>query len=304
MPSSPVRTAQKPWPALPLKEWKDTYDTLHMWMQIVGKVRMELSAPQNHWWHVPFYVTARGLTTSSIPCEDGIFDMEFDFVEHNLVLRKSDGALRKLELKPRAVADFLPEFMAMLHSAGIECTIWEKPVEVPDPIPFPKDRVHASYVPEQAHRFWQVLVALEPVFQQFRSRWLGKSSPVHFFWGSFDLAHTRFSGEKAPPRPGADTMTQEAYSHEESSVGWWPGGGAVDGPAFYAYTVPEPAGLKDARVKPEKASYHPELKEFVLMYDDVRTSDSPADTLLDFLQSTYEAGANLGGWDRKALERE
>ncbi len=292
----------EPWPELPLEAWKDTCATLHMWTQIVGKVRLELHPPVNHWWHVTLYVSPRGLTTAEIPCRDGSFAIEFDFREHQLLIETSWGGRKRLPLRPQAVADFYQEFMAALRSLGIEVAIHATPDEVPDPIPFAEDRVHHDYDPEYANRFWRILVSVDSVLREFRSRFIGKASPVHFFWGSFDLAATRFCGRRAPERPGADAMTREAYSHECSSVGFWPGAG-LGAPAFYAYTAPEPAGYAEARVKPETAFYHPELHEFILRYDDVRQSADPRQTLLDVCQSTYEAGANLAGWDRDALER-
>jgi hypothetical protein len=294
---------QNPWPELPLDAWQDTYATLHMWTQIVGKVRLALSPRINHWWEVPLYVNARGLTTSPIPYGDGIFEIQFDFIEHKLSIHTSWGSSRGLALKPQSVADFYAEFMSALRSLGIEVKIWTMPCEVPNPVRFGDDTQHAAYDPELAHRFWQILILCDSVFQEFRSRFIGKDSPVHFFWGSFDLAVTRFSGRRAPERPGADSITREAYSHEVISAGFWPGGGEIKGPAFYAYAAPEPAGFAEQPVQPADAFYHPQLHEFLLMYDDVRRSASPRQALLSFLQSTYEAGANLGCWDRKELER-
>ncbi len=291
------------WPPLPLDQWKDTYATLHMWTQIVGKVRLALTPLVNHWWNVPLYVNARGLTTSLIPYGNGPFELSFDFIDHELVLQMSGGASKVLPLGPMSVADFYQEVMSMLHSASIEVRIWPTPVEVPHPIPCDEDRVHASYDPEAAHRFWRILLSVQSVLEEFRSRFIGKCSPVHFFWGSFDLAVTRFSGRRAPERPGADSITREAYSHEVSSVGWWPGSGNITGPAFYSYTAPEPTGFRDWKARPAAAHYDVQLGEFILMYDDVRNSASPRETLLDFCQSTYEAGATLGKWDRNALER-
>ncbi len=291
------------WPPLPLDQWKDTYGTLHMWTQIVGKIRMELTPLVNHWWNVPLYVSARGLTTSLIPYGSTPFELAFDFVDHELVLEKSDGSRQALPLRAMAVADFYQEVMRMLRASGIEVKIWTMPVEVPDPIPCDQDRVHCAYDPEAAHRFWRILLSVESVLEEFRSRFIGKCSPVHFFWGSFDLAVTRFSGRRAPERPGADVITREAYSHEVSSVGWWPGSGNITGPAFYSYASPEPPGFRDWPVRPAGAHYDPQLGEFILMYEDVRTSGSPRATLLDFCQSTYEAAATLGKWDRDALER-
>jgi Family of unknown function (DUF5996) len=290
------------WPPLPYESWKDTCATLHMWTQIVGKVRLALTPRLNHWWNVPLYVSARGLTTSAIHYAERTFELRFDFFNHELVLQLSNGQVKSLPLFPRSVADFYREFMSMLHSAGIQVRIWKMPVEIPNPIPFDEDQVHASYDPESVHRFWQILVSVDRVFQEFRSRFLGKSSPVHFFWGSFDHAVTRFSGRPASERSGADSITREAYSHEVSSVGFWPGSG-IGAPAFYSYMAPEPPGFRDARVLPDAAKYHSQLNEFLLMYDDVRRSPSPCATLLDFCQSTYEAGAELAHWDRQALEK-
>jgi Family of unknown function (DUF5996) len=292
------------WPALPLSAWADTYATLHMWTQMVGKVRLALSPQVNHWWEVPLYVSARGLTTSPIPYGNGIFEIEFDFLNHNLNVITSGGKSSSIRLGPRAVADFHAEFMAMLRSLGIEARIWNMPVEIPDPIRFDQDRIHAAYDPDYAHSFWRILVTVDIIFKEFRSRFIGKVSPVHFFWGSFDLAVTRFSGRRAPERPGADGITREAYSHEVISVGFWPGGGEVKGAAFYAYAAPQPAGFAGHPVRPPAAFYDQQMGEFLLMYDDVRTSESPRNALLNFCQSTYEAGADLGKWNRGELERQ
>lgn len=290
------------WPPLPLDGWKDTYATLHMWTQAVGKVRAALSPHINHWWEVPLYVTARGLSTSPIPYRDRAFEIEFDFRDHNVAIRTSDGLSKFVPLYPRSVADFYREFMATLRFLGIVVKISSMPVEVPDPVPFENDEQHASYDPDYANRLWRILLHADAIFKEFRSRFIGKVSPVHFFWGSFDLAVTRFSGRRAPERDGADPVTRDAYSHECSSAGFWPGSGDIQGPAFYSYTVPEPSGYAAYRIRPGKALYHPGLREFLLMYDDVRSADSPHDTLMDFLQSTYEAGAELGHWDRAMLE--
>jgi uncharacterized protein DUF5996 len=269
---------------------------------MVGKVRLALTPRTNHWWNVPLYVSSRGLTTSPIAYGNGVFEIRFDFLAHKLFIDGCDGKHKELALVPRTVADFYDEFMSTLHSLGIEVEIYPKPVEVPDPIPFAQDRAFRAYDADAAHRFWRILVSCDAVFKQFRARFLGKCSPVHFFWGSFDLAVTRFSGRRAPERPGADAITREAYSHEVISAGWWPGGSGVDGPAFYAYAAPEPAELAQQPVRPPAAFYHPELKEFILMYDEVRRAPEPERFLLDFLQSTYDAGANLARWDREALE--
>jgi hypothetical protein len=292
------------WPALPLAEWKDTYATLHMWTQIVGKVRLALSANINHWWGTAFYVTARGLTTSAIPYEKGIFEVHFDFVHHALVIETSLGESRTFRLAPRTVAAFYEEFMDALHSLGINVKVWGMPVEVPRPVRFKLDESHASYDSEYAHRFWQVLATVTPILQKFRAGFIGKASPVHFFWGSFDLAVTRFSGRRAPARPDADIITKEGYSHECISVGFWPGDGEViKDAAFYAYAAPEPAGFKDSAVQPAEAFYSTEKNEFFLMYEDVRVSKSPELALLDFCESTYEAGANFAHWNRAELEK-
>jgi hypothetical protein len=291
------------WPALPLDAWQDTYATLHMWTQIVGKVRLAQSPLINHWWEVPLYISARGLTTSAIPYRRGIFEVEFDLLHHNLVIQTSEGRSKTLPLAPRSVADFYKEFMSALVVLGIEVKIWNMPVEISAPIAFDRDTQHASYDRELVTRFWRILLAVESVFQEFRARFIGKNSPVHFFWGSFDLCVTRFSGRRAPEREGADRVTREAYSHEVISSGFWPGGGEMKGAAFYTYAAPEPAGYGQSAVRPALAFYHPQMKEFFLMYDDVRLAPSPREALLDFLQSTYEAGANLGKWDRTELER-
>jgi len=294
---------QDAWPELPLEAWQDTYATLHMWTQIVGKVRLALSPRVNHWWEVPLYVSARGLTTSAIPYGNEIFEIQFDFIEHELIIQTSWGASKTMELEPRSVAEFYAEFMAALRSLGIEVKISTMPCEVPNPVRFERDTQHASYDREYAHRLWKVLVLCDMVFKEFRAGFIGKDSPVHFFWGSFDLCVTRFSGRRAPERPGADSITREAYSHEVISAGFWPGGGEVKGAAFYAYAAPEPPGFAEEKVKPAAAFYHPGMKEFLLMYDDVRSAASPREALLSFLESTYEAGANLARWDRKELGR-
>ncbi|MFL6438902.1 MAG: DUF5996 family protein [Terriglobales bacterium] len=292
------------WPALPLASWQDTYATLHMWTQMVGKVRMALTPLVNHWWNTTLYVSSRGLTTSKIPYRDRAFELCFDFLDHQLRLQTSDGLSKSLPLMPRSVADFYQGFMSMLRDASIDVKIWKMPVEVPNPIPFDRDREHASYDPAYAQRFWRVLLAINCVLNEFRARFIGKCSPVHFFWGSFDLTVSRFSGRRAPERPGADAMTREAYSHEVSSVGFWPGSGNIQGPAFYSYTAPAPDGFKESQVRPGSAFFDSQFGEFILMYDDVRNASSPRAALLDFCQSSYEAGANLGKWDRKALERQ
>ena len=299
----PAATARaQAWPALPFAEWKDTCATLHMWTQIVGKVRLARSPYMNHWWQVPLYVSARGLTTSPIPCPYGDFEIEFDFIEHALRFETSRGETEIIELAPCTVADFYREVMDTLKSLDMETKIWTMPVEIPNPIRFDRDSVHASYDPEYANRFWRILSSVDAIFKEFRGRFIGKASPVHFFWGSFDLAVTRFSGRPAPERPGADSITREAYSHEVSSVGWWPGGGDIASPMFYSYAAPEPAGFKESPARPAKAFYSTPLNEFLLSYDDVRTAAEPRTALLDFCQSTYEAAATLAKWDRPALE--
>ncbi|MGI8586893.1 MAG: DUF5996 family protein [Chloroflexia bacterium] len=299
------------WPSLPYEEWKDTCDTLHMWTQIVGKVRLGLSPMINHWWQVPLYVTARGLTTSPIPYPAGdtgphtagTFEILFDFIDHNLIVQTSDGKTKSMGLYPRSVADFYRELMSILRSLGIAVEISTKPQEVPDPLPFDQDTVHASYDEDYANRFWRILVQTDSIFKDFRGRFVGKCSPVQFFWGSFDLAVERFSGRRAPEQPGADLMMREAMSHEGSAAGFWPGNASGPFPAYYAYTAPAPDGLSNAPVRPGGAYYDRDLGEFLLRYDDVRNAADPRETLLEFLQSTYEAGADLAGWDRPSLER-
>lgn len=292
------------WPALPFEEWQDTCETLHMWTQVVGKVRMELSPYINHWWQVPFYVTPRGLTTSPIPYENSIFEVNFDFIDHNLFILTGDGTTKTMPLVARSVADFYREFMALLRSLGIEVTINMLPCEVANPIRFDEDQQHFAYDPEYASRFWHILVQADRIFKQHRSFFIGKSSPVHFFWGSFDLALTFFSGRPAPERPGADSITREAYSHEVISCGFWPGNASFPKPAFYSYTAPALAGLDKVPIRPNAAFYSLEMSEFFLLYDDVRSADSPEQALLEFLKTTYEAGANLAHWDRQALEKQ
>ena len=301
--SKPMLDHPDAWPALPLSAWADTYATLHMWTQIVGKVRLALSPLVNHWWEVPLYVTASGLTTSPIPYEKGVFEIEFNFVTHKLEIVTSAGETRIMNLAPRTVADFYSEIMSLLSSLAIEVKIWKMPVEIADPIRFDLDRKHASYNPVYANAFWRILVTVDSIFKEFRSKFIGKASPVHFFWGSFDLAVTRFSGRPAPERPGADAITREAYSHEVSSVGFWPGGGDIRGAAFYSYAAPSPEGFGERAVLPAKALFNNQIGEFLLMYDDVRASATPRNDLLAFCQSTYEAAADLGKWDRLKLER-
>ena len=296
------------WPALPLAEWRDTYATLHMWTQIVGKTRLALAPMENHWWQVPLYVTPRGLSTSAMPSGNRTLAVEFDFIDHVLSVESSDGATSTLPLIPRSVADFYTAYMTALRSLGFAPTIRPVPVEVETAIPFAEDRQHASYDADAAHRCWQILVQADRVLKRFRGRFLGKASPVHFFWGSFDLAATRFSGRRAPPHSGGapncpDYVMVEAYSHECNSAGFWPGGGAIAEPAFYAYAYPEPAGYRERAVRPDGARYSAEAREFILPYDALRRAGDPDDALLQFLQSTYEAAADLARWDRPALER-
>jgi len=300
-----TRIADQPecWPALALDSWHDTCATLHMWTQIVGKVRLHLTPLVNHWWNVPLYVSARGLTTSRIPYENTAFELRFDFIGHRLVLVTASGILKAVPLRAVSVAEFYEEVMAMLQSAGLQVKIWPVPVEIPDPIPFDQDRVHCSYDRLSVEKFWRILLSVDAVFHQFRSGFIGKCSPVHFFWGSFDLAVSRFSGRPAPERPGADAITREAYSHEVSSVGFWPGSGEVKDAAFYSYLAPEPGGFKEAQVRPGAAHYDARVGEFLLMYEDVRKAESPTAAILDFCQTTYEAAANSSRWDRGALER-
>jgi hypothetical protein len=297
-----IMDSQQQWPELRLKAWNDTRDTLHMWTQVVGKIRLALSPRVNHWWEVPLYVSARGLTTSPIPYEGGIFEILFDFIDHKLLIETSSGAVKTMNLAPRSVAEFYADFMSTVRSMGIEVKIWPVPCEIPNPIRFDQDRTHASYDPEYANRFWRILVSVDTILKEFRSRFIGKDSPVHFFWGSFDMAVTRFSGRRAPERPGADVITREAYSHEVISAGFWPGAGEMDA-AFYTYAAPEPPGFSKATVRPSSAFYSTQMSEFFLMYEDVRKVSSPQEVLLDFLQSTYDAAATLGNWDRANLER-
>ena len=305
---NPNRTASvDAWPSLPLNAWRDTYATLQLWTQVVGKIRLAQAPLINHWWQVPLYVTCRGLTTSPIPYGARSFQIDFDFLDHRLAIQTSDGAAESLPLQPRSVADFYHEIMSRLRSLGLEIRIWTMPVEIERPMRFEKDREHGAYDAEFAQRFWRILLQVDRIFTSFRARFLGKVSPVHFFWGSFDLAVTRFSGRRAPLHPGvpnvADLITREAYSHEVSSCGFWPGGGLIDKPAFYSYAYPQPPGFPEARVRPSTAAYRRELGEFILPYDDVRTAGAPDDVLLEFLQSTYQAAADLAHWDRGSLER-
>lgn len=303
------------WPALPLEEWTDTYATLHMWTQIIGKIRLAQTPLVNHWWNVPLYVTTRGLTTSPMPYKDRTFEIDFDFIAHQLLIKCDDGTRETLALVPCSVADFYQQVMQKLLNLGIEVKIWPVPVELENPIPFEQNHENASYDAEYVNRFWRILVRTNKVLEEFRSRFLGKCSPVHFFWGSFDLAVTRFSGKRAPEGDGVDSITREAYSHEVISHGFWPGlrasgaversesDGTIHAPAFYSYTIPEPPGLSKEQIRPITAFYSTQMKEFILLYDDVRNADFPEKVLLEFLQSTYEVGANLANWNRVELER-
>ena len=291
------------WPPLPLDAWRETYATLHMWTQVVGKVCLALTPLTNHFWNIALQITPRGLSTPTIAVGGLAVTIAFDFIDHQLIIRTSDGREQQLPLRPMTVADFYAAVMQMLRRLNIRVRIWTTPVEVPDPIPFEQDTIHGSYDATAVRAFHQVLLATKPVFDAFRGAFIGKCSPVHFFWGSFDVAVTRFSGDRAPERPGADSITREAYSHAVISHGFWPGSGPVQEPAFYAYAAPEPDGLKTARVRPAGAYYHPELSEFILPYEAVRTALSPTDELTAFLESTYDAAAELAGWNRSALER-
>jgi hypothetical protein len=291
------------WPALPWSEWEATANTLHMWTQIVGKTRLALTPLQNHWWNVPLYVTAHGLGTSAMVCGDDVLDVEFDFVAHRLHLRLGSGTDKSMKLKPQTVADFYREYMECLTSLGVSVKINPMPVEVTNPIRFDLDTDHKSYDPEHAHRFWQVLVQAEKVFREWGTGFLGKVSPVHFFWGSFDLAVTRFSGRPAPPRPGADKIQREAYSHEVISAGFWPGNGGYGAAAFYCYAAPVPEGLAEVKVRPDAAGWDKGLGEFIFRYDALLKEASPEKALMEFLESTYGAAADVARWDRAALER-
>ncbi len=296
------------WPVLKFDEWKDTCATLHMWTQVVGKIRLRQTPLVNHWWNVPLYISARGLITSPMPYRDGrVFEIEFDFIDHMLRIECSEGAAKTLALRPQSVANFYREVMKALSDLEIQVKIWTMPVEIPHPIRFIEDHEHKSYDAEYANRFWRALVKIDEVLKEFRARFIGKVSPVHFWWGSFDHAVTRFSGRRAPEREGADLITREAYSHEVISHGFWPGNKDMEA-AFYSYTAPEPTALADTinqgKIRAAGTFYSAEMKEFFLLYDDVRKSESPEQTLMEFCQSTYEAGANLAGWDRSALERQ
>lgn len=306
MATSSHHSSANTWPPLPLVSWQDTYQTLHLWTQIIGKIRLTLAPKINHWWHSTLYVTARGLTTSIIPYGTRCFQITFDFLSHQLLIETSDGITRAIALAPRSVSDFYKTVMSTLKEIDLEVQIWTMPQEVAEPIPFEQDDLHAAYNSESAQRFWQILVQADRLMTVFRSRYAGKCSPVHFFWGSFDLAVTRFSSRQAPEHPGgvpnmADWVTREAYSHEVSSCGFWFGGGAVEA-LFYAYAYPTPEGFKDYSIRPQDAFYDSAMQEFVLPYEAVRLAADPDAIVLEFLQSTYEAAAVLGHWDRATLE--
>ena len=310
MPTSTLPPVAVRWPPLPLEKWQDTYATLHRWLQIVGKTRLALAPMENHWWQTALYVTARGLGTSPIPYRDLEFEIELDFLDHLLFVRTSEGAVRTLPLIPQSVAQFYLAYRELLRALGIEVKIWPVPVEMGDVLPFTRDDIHIAYDPDAAQRCWRILAQTDRVLKQFRSRFVGKCSPSHVWWGAFDIACTRFSGRRAPPHPGgapnvADYVTREGYSHECISAGWWPGTpeAPVAEPAFYAYAYPEPPGCPDASIGPRGAHYHHEMREWILPYRVVREAPDPDASLLEFLESTYVAAAALGEWDREALER-
>ena len=305
MSSQPFEAA---WPPLNWSDWRDTGETLHRWTQIVGKVRMACTPMTNHWWQVALYVTSRGLTTSPIPYGALSFDVTFDFIDHALVIETSQGAREVFQLKAMSVADFYDKFFAHLRRLGVDADIWTMPCEIPDAVPFEEDNDHAAYDGAQARQFWTVLLRVHHVFNAFRSQFVGKASPVHFFWGSFDLAVTRFSGRPAPPHPGvaphvANWVMREAYSHEVSSCGFWPGNGGYGRAAFYSYAYPEPSNFENVPLHTPGAIYDRQLKEFLLPYDAVRGAPNPDRVLMGFLQETYAAAADRAGWDRAALER-
>ena len=298
-----MRRDEEAWPALPLEAWRDTRDTLNMWMQIVGKIKLKLMPRVNHWWEVTFSLTSRGLTTAPIPFGERTFDATFDFIDHALIFQTSEGQTERIPLRPQSVADFYHDVMATLQRLAIDVRIWTMPSEVEAPIRFEEDRQHESYDAAYAHRFWRVLLKVDLILKEFRARFIGKASPVHFFWGGFDLAVTRFSGRRAPIAEGADVITREGYSHEVSSCGFWAGSGSLTGPAFFSYAAPEPPGFRDAPIRPPQAFYSAEFNNCLLMYDEVRSAADPRTMVQEFLQSTYEAAAILGHWDRENLER-
>ena len=292
------------WPVLPFEAWKHTYDTLHMWMQVVGKVKLELCPFLNQWWEVGFSVTAEGLTTGMIPSPTGAFQITFDFIHHNLSIFTSDGRTKHMALMPRSVADFYLHFMAALNALGIEVRINTKPSEVENGIPFEQDTNHSAYDPEYVNRWWRILVQTENVLQQYRSRFIGKSSPVLFYWGTFDLAEARYSGKRVSPPPDANRILRVAENQEQICCGFWPGDSKLQTPAFYSYTYPKPVGIENAAIRPDATHYDNTMGEFILLYDDVRKAASPAQALLEFFQSAYEAGTTLAHWDRPELEQE
>lgn len=307
-PGAGVSDVAREWPEIPLDAWRDTRDTLHMCTQVVGKTRLALAPMENHWWNVTLYVTSRGLTTSPMPYAGRTVQVDFDFIEHRVVVSTSDGSVTEIPLEPQPVADFYAVYMTVLRSMGLNVRLYGVPVEVATAIPFREDRVHAAYDAEAVTRFWRALVCVDRVMKRFRGRFLGKASPVHFFWGAFDLATTRFSGRPAPPHPGGAPncprrVMVEGYSHECASAGFWPGDDSLPEPAFYAYAYPEPPGYSQHSVGPAGAYYHPVLREYILPYDVVRQAPSPDASLLEFLQSTYDAAADLAAWNRAALDR-
>lgn len=302
-----MSATEETWPALPFEAWRDTCETLHMWMQVVGKVKLALAPFLNEWWEVAFHPTARGMTTGLTPCGDRMFEVQFDFIEHNLAIEVSDGQVKVMPLMPRTVADFYGEFMAALRTLGIEVTINTTPTEVPHPIPFEQDREHTSYDAEYVHRFWRILLSSVRVFQRYRSDFVGKSSPIQFFWGSFDLSETRFSGRPAP-LPDGPRFYRLSEDQENIAAGFWPGNVSSSGvelgkAAYYSYTYPAPKGFESAQILPAQARYDDQIGAFLLLYDDIRQAAAPDEMILEFLQSTYQVGATLGGWDRKTLER-
>jgi hypothetical protein len=294
---------QESWPKLPLAEWQETYHTLHMWTQVVGKLALATTPLSNHYWNVAFRLTARGFETQPMRSQGHVFAAAFDLVGHELVFTCSDGRRAAMKLEPQTVADFYAKVMKTLHGIGIDIPIWTMPVECENPIPFEKDTTHRSYDAAWANAFWRAITSMQPVFDRFRCDFVGKCSPIHFFWGAFDLALTRFSGRRAPVKPDADAVTRESYSHEVISHGFWPGGGAVKEPAFYAYAVPAPEGFATARVEPAPAYWSKDFAEFILPYEAVRSAPEPEAALMSFLESTYRSAAELAKWDRAALER-
>jgi len=298
-----ISVAKETWPELRLSAWEDTRATLHMYMQVVGKICLALTPLANHWWNVTFHYTARGLATPPMTVSGRTLRMTFDFVSHQLLFQTSDGVTKTIPLEPRTVAEFHERVMAVMRELAVQVHIWTMPVEIQDPIRFEKDVTHHSYDREAVNSFWRALLAMKPVFERFRCGFIGKSSPLHFFWGGFDLAVTRFNGKRAPERPGADAMNKEAYSHEVISHGFWPGRMPSLDASFYAYAAPEPPGLKEAKVLPAAAYYDKEWNEFFLPYEAVRTARNPAEELTAFLNTTYETAATLAGWNRADLER-